>query len=92
MNIILPIHFRNTDYQVEFNEPDSIPDRKKYIVRIESVRSAGEPDAEMDEQTGKEFEYTDSENIQTDVAGCLNLIIKTYGDHIKKDVDCLVRV
>ena len=57
MNIILPIHFRSADYQIEYNEPDSTPDRKNYVVRIESIKCVGEPDAEMEAQTGKEFNF-----------------------------------
>jgi hypothetical protein len=92
MNIILPIHFRSADYQIEYNEPDSTRDRKNYLVRIESIKCNSDPDAEMEAQTGKEFEFKGSEKFSPDIAIPLDLIKKTYGDHIAKDVECLKRV
>ena len=92
MNIILPLHFKSSDYLIEYNEPDSTPDQKNYTVRIESIKSVNEPDTAMDAQTGKEFEYIHSENIPPNTTDPWNLIRQVYHDHISKDVDCLERV
>jgi hypothetical protein len=92
MNVLLPVFYKNAEYTVEYNEPDSTPEPKNYIVRIESVKSRADGLAEMEEQEGKEFSYKASDKFLGDVSQPLQLIIKTYRDHIEKDVDRLARV
>jgi hypothetical protein len=46
----------------------------------------------LEEQTGKEFTYKASDKFAGDINQPLDLIIKTYRDHISKDVDRLNRV
>jgi hypothetical protein len=92
MNVILPVPNKNAVYNVEYNEPDSTPDPKDYVVRIVSVKSEAELPAEMEELVGKEFPYKASDKFVGDINQPLDLIIKTYRDHIAKDVDRLNRV
>jgi len=92
MNVLLPVLYKNVEYIVEYNEPDSTPDPKDYIVRIESVKGKSDQHAEMDEQAGKEFPFRASDPFEGDMQQPLNLIIKAYHDHIVKDVDRLNRV
>jgi hypothetical protein len=92
MNVLLPVLYKNTEYIVEYNEPDSTPDPKDYIVRIESIKGKSDPHAEIEEQVGKEFTFKASDKFEGDTNQPLDLIIKTYRDHIVKDVDPLERV
>ena len=92
MNILLPVHYKSAECVVEYNEPDSTPDHKDYIVRIVSIKSEEDPPAEMEEQVGKEFTFKASDKFAGDLNQPLDLIIKTYRDHIAKDVDRLNRV
>ena len=92
MNVLLPVLYKNAEYIVEYNEPDSTPDHKDYIVRIESIKSKVDQRAEMEEQVGKEFTFKASDKFVGDTNQALDLIIKTYRDHIEKDVDRLDRV
>jgi hypothetical protein len=91
MNVLVPVSYKNAEYIIEYNEPDSTPDPKDYVVRIESVKGNADY-AEMDEQTGKEFTYKATDKFKGDIHFPLDLIIKTYRDHIEKDVDKLKRV
>ncbi len=92
MNVLLPVLYKNTEYEVEYNEPDSIQDVKNYIVRIVSVKGQSDPPGELEEQVGKEFTFKSSDKFVGDVNQPLDLLIKTYGDHIAKDVNPLYRV
>ena len=99
MNIVLPMHYNNMEYLVEYNEPDSTPDPKDYTVRIVSINNKGTLDIEVEEQIGKEFTFRTSDingNIypfsDDDEHHVLELIIKTYRDHIAKDVSGIRRV
>jgi hypothetical protein len=92
MNVLLPLLYKNTAYIVEYNEPDSTPDPKDYVVRIVSVKSKSDLLAEMEEQQGKEFLFRASDKFEGDTNQPLDLIIKTYRDHIVKDVDPQHRV
>jgi hypothetical protein len=92
MNVILPLSYKSVEYSVEYNEPDSTPEPKDYIVRIVSIKSDSDQNAEMEEQVGKEFTYKASDTFKGDISQPLELIIKTYRDHIEKDVDKLNRV
>ncbi len=92
MNVLLPFLYKNIEYEVEYNEPDSIHDAKDYTVRIVSVRGQSDPPGELDEQVGKEFIFRTSDKFEGDVNYPLDLIIKTYSDHIAKDVNPLYRV
>jgi hypothetical protein len=92
MNVVLPVLYKNTEYIVEYNEPDSTPVPKDYIVRIESIKSKSDQHVEMEEQVGKEFTFRESDQFTGDTSQPLELIIKTYRDHITKDVDRLNRV
>jgi hypothetical protein len=92
MNVILPVIYKMANYIVEFNEPDSTPEPKDYLVRIESVKGNSESAEQMDEQAGKEFTFKASDPFTGDISQPLDLIIKTYADHIAKDVNKLNRV
>jgi ferric iron reductase protein FhuF len=92
MNVILPVSYKSTEYVIEYNEPDSTPEPKDYIVRIESIKCKSEENIEMEEQVGKEFSYKATDIFKGDVSQPFELIIKTYRDHIEKDVDQLDRV
>jgi hypothetical protein len=92
MNVLLPVLYKNAEYIVEYNEPDSTPDHKDYIVRIESIKGNSDQYAEIEEQVGKEFTFKASDKLEGDMNQPLDLIIKTYRDHIVKDVDWLNRV
>ena len=92
MNVLLPVWYKNIEYEVEYNEPDSIHDSDNYIVRIVSVKGPSDPPGELDEQVGKEFNFKTSDKFKGDMNNPLDLIIKTYSDHIAKDVDPLHRV
>jgi hypothetical protein len=92
MNVLLPVLYKNVEYEVEYNEPDSIHDAKSYIVRIVSVKGRSDLPDELEEQVGKEFTFKASYKFEGDMNYPLDLIIKTYSDHIAKDVDPLYRV
>jgi len=92
MNVLLPVLYKNIEYEVEYNEPDSIPDPEDYIVRIVSIKGQSEPPGELEEQVGKEFTFKASDKFEGDANYPLDLLIKTYGNHIAKDVDPLYRV
>jgi hypothetical protein len=92
MNVILPFSYKNIEYIVEYNEPDSTPEPKDYIVRIESIKSNADQNVEMEEQVGKEFNFKASDKFVGDTSQPLDLIINTYREHIAKDVDRLDRV
>lgn len=92
MNVLLPVLYKNIEYEVECNEPDSIHDSDNYIVRIVSVKGQSDPPGELDEQVGKEFTFRTSAKFEGDTNYPLDLIIKAYNDHIAKDVDPLYRV
>jgi hypothetical protein len=92
MNVILSVSYKSAEYIVEYNEPDSTPEPKDYIVRIESIKSKSDQNVEMEEQVGKEFSYKAADTFKGDINQPLELIIKTYRDHIEKDVDQLDRV
>ena len=92
MNVLIPMLYKNVEYIVEYNEPDSTPHLIDYIVRIESIKSKSDQHAEIEEQVGKEFTFNASEKFEGDPNLPLDLIIKTYHDHIVKDVDPLDRV
>lgn len=92
MNVLVPVLYKNAEYTVEYNEPDSTPNPKDYIVRIESIKGNSDLPAELEEQVCKEFTYKDSDKFNGDPNQPLDLIIKTYRDHIAKDVDPLPRV
>jgi hypothetical protein len=92
MNVILPVPYKNAEYSVEYNEPDSTPEPKDYVVRIVSIKSEAELPVEMEQLVGKEFTYKASDKFVGDINQPLDLIIKTYRDHIAKDVDRLDRV
>jgi hypothetical protein len=92
MNVLLPGLYKNAEFIVEYNEPDSTPEPKDYIVRIVSVKGQSELPGELEEQVGKEFPFKASDKFEGDPNQPLDLIIKTYRDHIEKDVDPLNRV
>ncbi len=92
MNVLLPVLYKNIEYEVEYNEPDSIHDSDNYIVRIVSVKGQSEPPGELDEQVGKEFTFKAPDKFEGDRNDPLEIIIKTYRDHIAKDIDPLHRV
>jgi hypothetical protein len=92
MNVLLPVLYKNVEYTVEYNEPDSTPDPKDYIVRIESIKGNSDLPSELEGQVGKEFTFKESDKFNGDTNQPLDLIIKTYRDHIAKDVDPLHRV
>jgi hypothetical protein len=99
MNVILPVLYKNTEYLVEYNEPDSIPDLKDYIVRIVSIKDKGYRSVEMEEQIGKEFTFRNSDINENKIPlldgrddNIIEIIIKAYCDHIVKDVSGLHRV
>jgi hypothetical protein len=99
MNIVLPVHYRNTEYLVEYNEPDSTHNLKDYIVRIVSIRDKRYRTVEMEEQIGKEFIFRNLDLNENKVplfygkeSKILELLIKAYRDHIAKDVNCIHRV
>ncbi len=92
MNVLIPLLYKNNRYEVEFNEPDSIRDAKNYIVRIVSVKGQSDLPVELEEQVGKEFTFKASDKFEGDGNQPLDLIMKTYADHIAKDVDPLYRV
>jgi hypothetical protein len=99
MNVIVPVLYKNTEYLVEYNEPDVIAGMKEYTVRIVSVKDRSNGTTEMEEQTGKEFIFRNSdlnENNNSSAAdnenNILEVLIKAYRDHIAKDVSGLHRV
>lgn len=92
MNVLLPFLYKNSEYIVEYNEPDSTAELNNYIVRIESIKGTSDQHAEIEEQVGKEFTFEASEKFEVDTNLPLDLIIKTYRDHIVKDVDRMDRV
>jgi ferric iron reductase protein FhuF len=99
MNVIVPVLYKNSEYLVEYNEPDVIAGMKEYTVRIVSINDRSHGTAEMEEQTGKEFTFQNSdlkENNTSSVAdqenNILEVLIKAYRDHIAKDVSGLHRV
>ena len=92
MNVLLQVLYKNTEYNVEYNEPDSIQDSKNYIVRIVSVKGQSDPPGELEEQVGKEFTFKASDKFVGDTNQPLDLIIRSYHNHIAKDVDPLYRV
>ena len=99
MNIVLPMRYKDTKYLIEYNEPDSTPEPKDYTVRIVSVNDKGNHDIEVEEQIGKEFVFRTSDlnkNIypfsEGDEHHIMELMIKTYRDHIAKDVIGIHRV
>ncbi|HMC87176.1 MAG TPA: hypothetical protein VKI61_16745 [Chitinophagaceae bacterium] len=99
MNVILPVPYKNTEYLVEYNEPDSTPDSKDYTVRIVSIKDKVYKSVEMEEQIGKEFTFRNSDLNENQIPlldgkehNILELIIKAYRDHIAKDVSGLHRV
>jgi hypothetical protein len=92
MNVLLPFLYKNAEYIVEYNEPDSTADLKDYIVRIESIKGKSDQHAEIEEQVGKEFTFKVSEKFEADPNLPLDLIIKNYRDHITRDVDRMDRV
>jgi hypothetical protein len=99
MNIVLPVHYKNTEYLVEYNEPDSTHNLKDYVVRIVSIKNKIYKSVEMDEQIGKEFTFRKSDLNENRVplldskqSNILELIIKAYRDHIAKDVSDPERV
>ncbi len=87
MNIILDVSYLNIVYKVEYNEPDSTPDPKDYVVRIEAIKSSSEINENMEKQIGKEFLYKSAESFSADMKNSLDSIIKAYRDHIAKDVE-----
>jgi len=99
MNVIIPVLYKNTEYQVEYNEPDVIAGMKEYTVRIVSIKDRNIGTTEMEEQAGKEFTFRNSdlnENNNSSAAdnenNILEVLIKAYRDHIAKDVSGLRRV
>jgi hypothetical protein len=99
MNIVLPMWYKNLEYLIEYNEPDSTPDPKDYTVRIVSINDKGTHEIEVEEQIGKEFTFRTSDLSghtypvsNDDEHHILELIIKTYRDHIAKDVNGIHRV
>ena len=92
MNVLLPVLYKNNEYEVEYNEPDSIHGSKEYIVRIVSVKGPSDLPGELEEQVGKEFTFKATAKFEGDTNHPLDLIIKTYSDHIAKDVNPLYRV
>ena len=92
MNVLLPVIYKNATYIVEYNEPDSTPEPKDYIVRIQSIKGETDQPAEIEELVGKEFRYKGTDKFVADTNQPLDLIMKTYSDHIAKDVDRLKRV
>jgi hypothetical protein len=92
MNVLLPVLYKKSEYIVEYNEPDSTPDPKDYIVRMVSIKGNSDLPAELEEQVGKEFRFRASDKFKGDTNLPLDLLIKTYRDHIAKDVDPLHRV
>ena len=92
MNVLLPFWYKNAAYTVEYNEPDSTSGLKDYIVRIVSIKGESDQYAEIEEQVGKEFIFKPSEKFKVDTNQPLDLLIKTYRDHIEKDVDRMDRV
>ncbi len=99
MNIVLPMLYKNLEYLIEYNEPDSTPDPKDYTVRIVSIKDKRTCDIEMEDQIGKEFTFRTSDingnvfpSSDDDELHIFELIIKTYRDHIAKDVNGIQRV
>ena len=92
MNVLLPVSYKNTGYEVEYNEPDTIRDAKNYIVRIVSIKGQSDLPGELEEQVGKEFTFRASDKFEGGTNHPLDLLMKTYADHIAKDVDPLYRV
>jgi hypothetical protein len=39
MNVLLPALYKNAEYIIEYNEPNSTPDHKDYIFCIQSIKS-----------------------------------------------------
>ena len=48
MNVLLPpALYKNAEYIMEYNEPDSTSDHKDYIVRIQSIKGKTDQHPEM---------------------------------------------
>jgi hypothetical protein len=99
MNVIVPVLYKNTEYLVEYNEPDVIAGMKEYTVRIVSIKDRSFGNAEMEEQIGKEFTFRNSDLNENNTPllaenenSILEVLIKAYRDHIAKDVSGLHRV
>ncbi len=99
MNVALPVRYKNTEYLVEFNEPDSTPDLKDYLVRVVSIKNKGIENFEMEDQIGKEFIFRNSDLDEKNVSlldskghNILDILIKAYRNHISKDVSGIRRV
>ena len=59
----------------------------KIIFFIQSIKSQTDQHAESQEQVGKELTFKASDKFVGDINHALDLILKTYCDHIVKDVD-----
>jgi hypothetical protein len=98
MNVIVPVLHKNTEYLVEYNEPDVIAGKKEYTVRIVSIKDS-HGTTEMEDQTGKEFTFRNSDlnemntsSVTDNENNILEVLMKAYRDHIAKDVSGLHRV